>query len=324
MKNINKAVLKKILYKMLLIRETELEISRRYSETKMRCPTHLSVGQECVPSVGGTFTNNHDLCVSTHRSHAHYLGKGGSLKKFISELYGKSTGCSKGRGGSMHLTDLNAGFVASTALVSNTIPVGVGLGLSSKILGKKQIVIIYLGDASIEEGVFFESLNFAIIKKIPTIFICENNFFSVYSPLSVRQPVNREIYKMVKGCHIKSYKANGNSFKNVISTFLKAKKITKEDSQPIFLEFETYRWFEHCGPNLDDHLNYRSKSEIEFWKKKDPINILQNFLIKKGWMSHYAINTMRNLIHKQIDLSFQYANKSPFPKKKDLSKYLYK
>ena len=219
---------------MLLIRETDFEISKRYNQNQMRCPTHLSVGQECVPSVVGTFTTNSDLCVGTHRSHAHYLGKGGSLKKFISELHGKSTGCSKGRGGSMHLIDLNVGFVASTSIVSNTIPVGVGLCLSSKILGKKQITIIYLGDASVEEGVFFESLNFAIVKKTPTIFICENNFYSVYSPLSIRQPINRKIYKMVRGCQIKSYKANGNSFKNVISTFLKAKKIVEEKNEPVF------------------------------------------------------------------------------------------
>ena len=229
MKNINKKNLKKILYKMLLIRETDLQISRRYSESQMRCPTHLSIGQECVPSVVGAFTSKKDLCVSSHRSHAHYLGKGGSLKKFISELYGKSTGCSKGRGGSMHLTDLNVGFVGSTAIVSNSIPVGVGLSLSSKILGKKQITIIYLGDASVEEGVFFESLNFAIVKKIPVIFVCENNFYSVYSPLSVRQPINREIYKMVRGCHIKAYKTNGNFTNEVISSFLKAKNFVEKN-----------------------------------------------------------------------------------------------
>ena len=259
MKNINKKNLKKILYKMLLIRETDLQISRRYSESQMRCPTHLSIGQECVPSVVGTFTSKKDLCVSSHRSPAHYLGKGGALKKFISELYGKSTGCSKGRGGSMHLTDLNVGFVGSTAIVSNSIPVGVGLSLSSKILGKKQITIIYLGDASVEEGVFFESLNFAIVKKIPVIFVCENNFYSVYSPLSVRQPVNREIYKMVKACHIKSFKANGNFVNEIIASFLKAKSFVEKKGEPVFLEFQTYRWFEHCGPNLDDHLKYRGK-----------------------------------------------------------------
>ena len=309
---------------MLLIRETELEISRRYSENQMRCPTHLSVGQECVPSVVGTFTNNQDLCVSTHRSHAHYLGKGGSLKKFISELYGKSTGCSKGRGGSMHLTDLSVGFVGSTAIVSNSIPVGVGLSLSSKILGKKQITIIYLGDASVEEGVFFESLNFAIVKKIPVIFVCENNFYSVYSPLSVRQPVNREIYKMVKACHIKSFKANGNFVNEVIASFLKAKSFVEKKGEPVFLEFQTYRWFEHCGPNLDDHLKYRDKKELMYWKKNDPIDILQNFLIKKRWININSIKNMKSSITKKIDQAFQYAKRSPFPKKEDLFKYLYK
>ena len=309
---------------MSLIRETDLQIAKRYSENKMRCPTHLSIGQECVPSVVGVFTNRKDLCVSTHRSHAHYLGKGGSLKRFISELYGKSTGCSKGRGGSMHLTDLNVGFVASTAVVSNAIPVGVGLSLSSKILKKKQITVIYLGDASVEEGIFFESLNFAIVKKIPVIFICENNFYSVYSPLSVRQPKDREIYKMIKGCHIKSYKANGNFFSDVVSTFLKAKSVVEQTNEPAFIEYQTYRLFEHCGPNLDDHLNYRSKKELRYWKKNDPINILQHFMLKKKWINNSGILNMKNMITKQINLAFQYAEKSPFPKNSDLFKYLFK
>ena len=324
MKNINKKNLKKILYKMLLIRETDLQISRRYSENQMRCPTHLSIGQECVPSVVGAFTSKKDLCVSSHRSHAHYLGKGGSLKKFISELYGKSTGCSKGRGGSMHLTDLNVGFVGSIPIVSNSIPVGVGLSLSSKILGKKQIVIIYLGDASIEEGIFFESLNFAIVKKIPVIFICENNFYSVYSPLSVRQPINREIYKMVRECHIKAYKTNGNFTNEVVSSFLKAKNFVEKNGEPVFLEFQTFRWFEHCGPNLDDHLKYRNKKELLYWRKNDPINILENFLIKKKWINNNSVKIMKNLITKKINSAFRYAKQSPFPKKKDLYKYLYK
>ena len=309
---------------MLLIRETDLQISKRYSQSEMRCPTHLSIGQECVPSVIGTFTTKHDLCVSSHRSHAHYLGKGGSLKKFISELYGKSTGCSKGRGGSMHLTDMEVGFVGSTAIVSNSIPVGVGLSLSSKILGKKQITIIYLGDASIEEGVFFESLNFAIVKKIPVIFVCENNFYSVYSPLSVRQPVNREIYKMVKGCHIKTYKTNGNFTNGVISSFIKAKNFVEKKGEPVFLEYQTYRWFEHCGPNLDDHLKYRNKDELMYWKNNDPIKILESFLVKKKWIKKNSVKNMKNSIAKKINLAFKYAKQSPFPKKEDLYKYLYK
>jgi TPP-dependent pyruvate/acetoin dehydrogenase alpha subunit len=324
MKNINKSNLLNIFYKMLLIREADLQISKRYKQNEMRCPTHLSIGQECVPSVVGNFTNNKDLCVSTHRSHAHYLGKGGSLNRFISELYGKVTGCSKGRGGSMHLTDMSAGFVASTAIVSNSIPVGVGLSLSAKILNKKQVTIIYLGDASVEEGVFFESLNFAIVKKLPVIFICENNLYSVYSSLSSRQPKNRKIYKMVEGLGIKTINSEGNSTSAVTSSFLKAKDYVKKNDLPIFLEYQTYRWFEHCGPNKDDHLKYRSKAEVEFWKKKDPIKLLQNILFKKKLISENSLNILKEKIKKRVNEAFNYAQRSPFPKEKDLNKYLYK
>ena len=313
------------LYKsMYRIRSVEEEIVKRYHEGRMRCPTHLSVGQEAVSAAFSQLVSKNDFAVSSHRGHAHYLGKGGSLKKFISELYGKSTGCSKGRGGSMHLTDLNVGFVGSIPIVSNSIPVGVGLSLSSKILGKKQITIIYLGDASIEEGIFFESLNFAIVKKIPVIFICENNFYSVYSPLSVRQPINREIYKMVRGCHIKAYKTNGNFTNEVVSSFLKAKNFVEKNGKPVFLEFKTFRWFEHCGPNLDDHLKYRNKKELLYWKKNDPINILENFLIKKKWINNNSVKIMKNSITNRINSAFRYAKQSPFPKKEDLYKYLYK
>ena len=129
---------------------------------------------------------------------------------------------------------------------------------------------------------------------------------------------------MVKGCHIKSYKANGNFVNNVISSFLKAKNIVEKKGEPDFLEFQTYRWFEHCGPNLDDHLKYRNEKELMYWKKNDPIIILQNFLIKKQWIKNDLIKDMKNVISNQINLAFQYAERSPFPKKEDLFKYIYK
>tara|TARA_B110000438_G_C15718749_1_gene608774 strand:- start:555 stop:1229 length:675 start_codon:yes stop_codon:yes gene_type:complete len=224
----------------------------------------------------------------------------------------------------MHLTDMSAGFVASTAIVSNSIPVGVGLSLSAKILNKKQVTIIYLGDASVEEGVFFESLNFAIVKKLPVIFICENNLYSVYSSLSSRQPKNRKIYKMVEGLGIKTINSEGNSTSAVTSSFLKAKDYVKKNDLPIFLEYQTYRWFEHCGPNKDDHLKYRSKAEVEFWKKKDPIKLLQNILFKKKLISENSLNILKEKIKKRVNEAFNYAQRSPFPKEKDLNKYLYK
>ena len=175
-----------------------------------------------------------------------------------------------------------------------------------------------------EITLFFESLNFAITKKIPVIFVCENNFYSVYSPLSVRQPTNRKIYKMIKGCQIKSFNANGNLFKEVISAFQNAKKIVEKDREPVFLEFQTYRWVEHCGPNIDDHLNYRKKKEIMYWRKNDPIINMQNFLLKNKLMNQNSIAKMKSSIAKQINLAFKFADISPFPKKKDLYKYLYK
>ena len=179
------------------IRAVEKEISRRYSEEKMRCPVHLSIGQEAVfLQLFLLLLKKKDFTVSTHRGHAHYLAKGGSLKKMIAEIYGKETGCSKGKGGSMHLIDTSCNFMGTSAIVANSIPTGVGLGFLQNLKKKDKISYIFLGDAATEEGVFYESVNFSIIKSLPVIFICENNLYSVYSNLSVRQPKGRKIYKM--------------------------------------------------------------------------------------------------------------------------------
>lgn len=148
-------LLKKLYFKTLRIRLIEERISREYSNQNIRCPIHLSIGQEAISSPLSLVFNKKDFVVSNHRSHAHYLGKGGNLKKFIAELYGKKTGCSGGRGGSMHLNDKSCGFIASTPIVANSIPLGVGLALSKKIKKEKGVVIIFFGDAAVEEGVFF-------------------------------------------------------------------------------------------------------------------------------------------------------------------------
>ena len=182
---------------MYRIRSVEEEISKRYSEGKMRCPTHLSIGQEAVPSAFSQIAKKNDFAVSSHRGHAHYLAKGGNLKSMLAEIYGKKTGCSGGKGGSMHLIDLAVNFMGTSAIVGNSIPVGVGLGMSAKIKNTKQVSFIFFGDGAIEEGIFYESINFAIVKKLPVVFICENNLYSVYSPFSVRQPKGRSIFKKI-------------------------------------------------------------------------------------------------------------------------------
>src|SRR5689334_37007 len=168
---------RKLLFDMLRIRAVEESIAARYSEQKMRCPTHLSVGQEGVSAAIGAVLRHTDLAVSGHRAHAHYLAKGGDLKAMIAEIYGKATGCSRGKGGSMHLVDESVGFMGSTAIVGGTVPVGVGLAYPMKLKRSDQITCIFLGDAVVETGVFFESVNFAVLKKLPVLFLCENNLY---------------------------------------------------------------------------------------------------------------------------------------------------
>ncbi len=302
------------------IRAVETEISKRYEEQKMRCPTHLSIGQEAVAAAFSEIVKKKDFAVSTHRCHAHYLGKGGSLKKMIAEIYGKKTGCSGGKGGSMHLVDLTCNFMGSSAIVANSIPIGVGLALSSKIKGSDQISFVFLGDGAIEEGVFYESLNFSIVKKLPVIFICENNLYSVYSPLSVRQPKKRSITKMCRSIGVKSLKCDGNDALKIFKNLSKIENYVRKNQKPYFIEFSTYRWLEHCGPNYDNKIGYRSENEFLKWKNKDPLNILKKKFSKKD---KQKIQITENQIKKEIKQAFEFAEKSPFPKKENAYKGLY-
>ena len=309
------------LYKsMLRIRMVEEEIASRYSEWKMRCPTHLSIGQEGVAAGIGMLLGDDDFVVSTHRSHAHYLGKGGNLNKLIAELYGKETGCSGGRGGSMHLIDESVGFKGSTAIVGNTIPIGVGLALSIQLNKGEQVSCIYFGDGSTEEGVFYESLNFAAVRGLPVLFICENNLYSVYSPLSVRQPQNRQIYEMVEALGIESNAGDGNNADDILRLGKEAIDKIRKTGRPQFLEYSTYRWREHCGPNYDNDIGYRSEDEFEVWKKKDPLLFLKNQL----GIADEENNKIEEKIKNEINDAFEFAESSGFPDKDTMYNYIYK
>src|SRR5580704_14655173 len=173
---------------MLRIRLIEEEIAARYAQEKMRCPIHLSIGQEAVAVGVSSVLRRTDQIVTTHRCHAHYLAKGGDLKAMLCELMGREPGCCSGRGGSMHLFDRDAGVLLSLPIVAASIPIGVGAAFAMKRKKQDNVAVIYLGDASVEEGVFHESANFAALRRLPAIFICENNLYSVYTALHDRQP----------------------------------------------------------------------------------------------------------------------------------------
>jgi len=301
----------KLFESMLRIRLVEESIANKYSEQKMRCPTHLSIGQEAIAVGVCANLTSQDQVLSTHRAHAHYLAKGGCLNSMMAEIYGKASGCSKGMGGSMHLIDTSVGFMGSTAIVANTIPVAVGLALEKKLTRKKSIACVFFGDGATEEGAFYESVNFAIIHSLPILFICENNLYSVYSGLEVRQPVDRKIYKMVRAMGISAQHGNGNDVEEVARKVKHAKTMILKSGGPQFLEFDTYRWREHCGPNFDNNIGYREESEFLKWKKKDP---LKNFYSEN---SQKYIDRKIDTISQEIDDAHQFADDSKFPTLQD-------
>ena len=314
-KSINNWKYKKLFYEILRIRLIEEEIALRYPEGKMRCPTHLSIGQEAIPVAVCDFLQTTDLVVSSHRSHAHYLAKGGSLPALIAELYGRETGCTQGCGGSMNLSDLAAGFVASKAIIANTIPVGVGLAFAQQLKKSNSITCIFLGDAAIEEGAFYESLNFAVLRKLPVIFICENNFYSVNTHLNLRQPKDRPIFELAKGIGAQAAQYDGNDLLSYYDAMQNIFSELRENGGPWFLEFLTYRHKAHCGHEDDLDEKYRPKVELDYWLAKDPLLAYKKQLLEQHIISEQEIQKDQLRISEEIRKAFVFAEQSPFPPK---------
>lgn len=302
-----------LLFQMRRIRAVEEGIAARYAAGTMRCPVHLSIGQEAVAAGVGLALRRDDLAVSGHRAHAHYLGKGGSLQAMLAEIYGKLTGCSSGKGGSMHLIDESVGFMGSTAIVAGTVPVGVGLAYGMKFKRSSQVSCVFHGDAVVEAGVFFESVNFAALKKLPVLFVCENNLYSVYSPLHVRQPQGRSIARMVEGVGVPAVCGDGNDVAEVYEMTQGALAAIRAGGGPRFLEFSTYRWREHCGPAYDNDLGYRTEAEFIAWQAKDPITRFEATLRDSGAISAAELGHMDEEIEREINAAFTFAEASPFP-----------
>lgn len=312
-----------LLFQMKRIRAVEEEIAHRYPQGKMRCPTHLSIGQEAVSAAAGLALRKNDLAVSGHRAHAHYLGKGGSLKAMIAEIYGKATGCAHGKGGSMHLIDESVGFMGSTAIVGGTVPVGVGLGLGIKLAKTDQVSCVFMGDAVAETGAFYESLNFAVLKKLPVIFICENNLYSVYTPLHKRQPAQRAIHEVAASFGARTAGGDGNDCEAVYQTIQSSLMHIRAGSGPVFLEFQTYRWREHCGPNYDNDIGYRTEAEFLEWKAKDPIPSQETLLLSRGEIDQEQIAAMNAAIVAEVQAAFDAAEAAPFPRAEEAFTHVY-
>lgn len=302
------------LFRMLLrIRLVEEKIAEKYSEQKMRCPVHLSVGQEAVAVGICSQLNESDYLVSNHRAHAHYLAKGGNLNKMIAEIYGKRSGCCKGHGGSMHLIDLEKGILGTTPIVGGSMPIAVGAAFKIFLKNEDRITVLFFGEGSTEEGVWAECLNFASLKKLPILFVCENNFFSVYSPLNVRQSKDRDRVKIARAHGILSKKGNGNDLEEVYLLAKDTINQIRSGKGPVFLEFDTYRYLEHCGPNEDDNLNYRNAIDIDYWKKNCALKNYQKKISHQALLNNELLRQMKEQISSEISLAFQMAESEEMP-----------
>jgi TPP-dependent pyruvate/acetoin dehydrogenase alpha subunit len=293
----------------LRIRLVEERIAGLYSEQEMRCPVHLCIGQEAVAAGVCAVLKTEDAVLSGHRAHGHYLAKGGDLKRMLAEIYGKETGCCRGRGGSMHLIDRTVNFLGSTPIVANSIPIATGVAWAAKLQHRAHVTVAFMGEAACEEGVWHESLNFAALHKLPIIYVCENNLYSVYTPLADRQP-KRSLAGLAAAHGLKSFVGDGNDATLVYGLMREAREHVQAGLGPVFLEFSTYRWREHCGPSFDNDLGYRPEAEFNEWKKQDPMRRLEDRLRQES-TGDFELNQIEREISKEIDAAVAFAKESP-------------
>ena len=307
---------KRLFESIYRIRRVEMEISRVYSSDVVKSPIHLSIGQEYI-SVGiCDVLEKKDIVFGTYRGHALYLAKGGNLNKMMAELYGKSDGCCKGKGGSMHLADKSVNMMGTSAIVASSIPEAVGYALAIQYKSINQVVVCFFGDGATNEGVFHESLNFASLKKLPILFVCENNNYAIHSRTSDRS-AQPDLYKyaelhnisasVVTKCNIMELR---DIARNIINNI-------KDGSGPHFLEVFTYRWMEHVGPDYDWSLGYRLKHDMDSWKNDDPVEILGGILPKEERLR------IEQMVNREVYEAMSFADKSPFPNSDELYKDVY-
>ena len=308
---------------MLRIRLVEERIAEIYAEQQMRCPVHLCIGQEAVAVGVCSALTPRDYVFGGHRSHGHYLAKGGNLKAMIAELYGRAPGCASGKGGSMHLIDLSCGFMGATPIVGSTIAIATGAALAAAMRGEDRVTVPFFGEGATEEGAFYESVNFAALKRLPIVFLCENNLYSVYSSLSVRQPAERNLLQLVKAMGMASAGGDGNDVMAVRELMREAVHRARRGEGPTLLEFSTYRWREHCGPNYDNDLGYRTEEEFLAWKDLCPIARMERQFLRDGTLSEQEIQVFRDEFLAEADEAIRFGKESPYPDQSVLMQDIY-
>ena len=313
------------LYKSALyLRLFEEKLSKEYHPAnQMQCPVHFCIGQEAVPSALKLILKKNDYVFSHHRSHGYFYSKSLPLQKLVSELYGKKGGAKAGFAGSQDISYPKGNFF-SGAILAGAIGVAVGKALDMKLNNKTNVVIAGFGESACDVGLFWEAINFSNLKKLPILFICENNNYSVFSPQNKRQS-GHDIFQKVQKFSLRtnSFQVDGNNIDLVYRTIKKLIKLIKKKQGPFFLETITYRISPHYGPNSDLDVGYRSERELNKWINKCPIKNLENFLINKKYLSRAKIADIQNKYSREIKSYIDNAKKDKFLSAKNLEKFNY-
>ncbi|MGE5613974.1 MAG: thiamine pyrophosphate-dependent dehydrogenase E1 component subunit alpha [Bacillota bacterium] len=307
---------------MRLIRLIEQRINDEYKYDEIKTPIHLSIGQEAVAAGVCIHLRKEDYVFGTHRSHAQYIAKGGDIKKMIAELYLRKTGCAYGRGGSMHLVDPDVGILGSSAIVGGNIPLGTGVALASKLLRNDRVTVVFFGDGAADEGTFHESLNFASLKKLPVVYVCENNLYAINSHQSKRQ-AGAGIYEWGRNYGMPCYKIDGNDVIEVSDYAEKAIARCRNGEGPTLIECVTYRWKGHVGTVDDVGDGYRPKEEYDYWISKCPIKRFSEFLKGTGVLTDELMEKIDCEIYALIEEAFHFAQNSPKPSPNELMDFVY-
>ncbi len=319
---IEKEILIKLYTTMVKIRLFEERIVDLYARGLVPGLAHLYIGEEAVASGVCAELRQEDYITSTHRGHGHVIAKGADLKPMMAELFGKKTGYCKGKGGSMHIADMEIGILGANGIAGGGLPIAVGSGMSAKWRGTDQVTVCFFGDDASNNGTFHESLNLASLYKLPVIFICENNKYGI-SVSREKQTLIQDIALRATTYDMPGVTVDGNDVLEVYQASLKALKRGWAGEGPSLIECKTYRWRGHHEGDPNQGRRYRTTEEIEGWKKKDPIERLAAKLIADNILTRKKMDTLKKEVLEEIDKAVAFANESEFPALEDLYEDVY-
>ncbi len=316
---LSKDKLVEMLSTMQKIRAFEEKADQLFALGKIHGTMHLSIGEEATAVGAIAALQPTDYITSTHRGHGHCIAKGGDLKLMMAEFMGKETGYCRGRGGSMHIADVESGNLGATGVVGGGIPTAVGAALSLRLQGANKVVLGFFGDGAANLGIFHEALNLAAIWKLPVVYVCENNQYAMSMSVKRAFPVENIADRAV-AYGIPGVAVDGNDVLAVYAAVAEAVERARSGQGPSLIECKTYRW---KGHSKSDQERYRTREEVAAWKKKDPIVRFESDLIQKGVIAHEDADAIKQAAHASIEEALAFAEASPEPKLEEIAEGVY-